>query len=399
MDDSNKIPGKELKDRMNRFRAQMDQDNPEWELAVFFGRINLLYFTGTIQDGMLFIPRVSEGIFWVRRSYERAIHESHFPRIRPMGGFREAATASGTVPGTAYMETEVVPIALSRRFRKYFPVREVRPLDAQIAKVRAVKSSYELSCMEQAGNIHRRVLEDYVPEILSDGMSEAEFGGELFSVMVQEGHHGIVRFGMFGTEIVLGQIGFGESSVYPTCFDGPGGCYGMGPAVPLLGSHERKLRRGDLVFVDTACGVNGYHTDKTMTYMFGKALPDDVIEVHQRCVEIQDEMASLLKPGVAPSRIYATIMEGLSPEFLRNFMGFGERRANFLGHGVGLVVDEMPVIAAGFDEPLEQGMVLALEPKKGISGIGMVGTENTFVVTSNGGRSLTGKHPGLIPVY
>ena len=91
-------------------------------------------------------------------------------------------------------------------------------------------------------------------------------------------------------------------------------------------------------------------------------------------------------------------MGSLDPEFLENFMGFGNRRVNFLGHGVGLQIDETPVIAEGFDEPLVEGMVLALEPKKGIPGMGMVGSENTFLVTPNGGRSLTGNHPGLILV-
>jgi Xaa-Pro aminopeptidase len=91
-------------------------------------------------------------------------------------------------------------------------------------------------------------------------------------------------------------------------------------------------------------------------------------------------------------------MEDLAPEFLENFMGYGKRRANFLGHGVGLVVDEPPVIAPGFDDLLEEGMTIALEPKKGIPGIGMVGIENTFLVTRQGGRSLTGDSPGLLLV-
>ena len=86
--------------------------------------------------------------------------------------------------------------------------------------------------------------------------------------MVREGHHGIVRFGMSGAEIMLGLIGFGESSLYPTYLDSPGGNAGMSPAVPLLGSRERKLRKGDLIFCDIGCGYHGYHTDKTMTYRF-----------------------------------------------------------------------------------------------------------------------------------
>jgi Xaa-Pro aminopeptidase len=173
----------------------------------------------------------------------------------------------------------------------------------------------------------------------------------------------------------------------------------MSPAAPILGSRDRKLKSGDLVFIDNACGVDGYQTDKTMTYMFGRSLPGEAIAIHERCLSLQDEMAALLKPGNIPSEIFKAVMESVEPGFLNNFMGFGSRRAQFLGHGVGLQVDELPVIAPGFDDPLQEGMVLALEPKKGIREIGMVGTENTYIVTRSGGRSITGNSRGLIPVY
>ena len=95
--------------------------------------------------------------------------------------------------------------------------------------------------MRRAGKIHEHVLEDLVPNILVEGMSEAQLAAELFKIMISEGHHGLTRFGMFDTEMFLGQLGFGESSIYPTYFNGPGGNYGMSPAVPLIGSRERKL--------------------------------------------------------------------------------------------------------------------------------------------------------------
>ena len=82
---------------------------------------------------------------------------------------------------------------------------------------------------------------------------------------------------MFNVDIAVGQLGFGDNSIYPTSFDGPGGCLGIGPAAPVLGSRDRKLRKGDLVFVDIGFAVDGYHTDKTMVYMFGRPLPDEVI--------------------------------------------------------------------------------------------------------------------------
>ena len=393
-----KTPASELRDRMERFRLRMERDHPTWEFAAIFGRANQFYLTGTMQDGVLLIPRDREAVLWVRRSLERALDESFFPDIRPMRSYRDAAAGMGACPGVIHVETEVVPLALLERFQKHFPFREVKPLDAGAAMVRAKKSAYELAIMERAGRIHRRVLEDAVPGMLREGMSEAELGGEVFSRMVREGHQGITRFGMFGTEMVLGQFGFGENSLYPTGFDGPGGCRGMAPGAPVLGSRDRTLRSGDLVFVDCGCGVQGYHTDKTVTYMFRGPVSEEAVEAHYRCVEVQDETASMLRPGVMPSEIYETILGGLDPAFLENFMGYGNRRVQFLGHGIGLAVDEAPAIARGFDEPLEEGMVFAIEPKKGVRGVGMVGIENTFVVTRGGGRCITGKNAGLVPV-
>lgn len=393
-----KVPLGELESRMTRFRARMDLASPDWEIAVILERINLYYFTGTIQDGMLVIPRNKDAVFWVRRSYERALAESLFPCIHKMKSYRDAATSMGPLPKTVYMETSFVTLSQLQRLQKYFPFMDIRPVDEQVAAVRSVKSAYELSLMEHAGEIHRHVLEDCVPSLLKEGMNEVELASDLYSLMVREGHQGIIRFGMFN-EMVLGQIGFGTSSISPTCVNTPGGIYGLHPSVPLMGCRERKLKKGDLVIIDIGCGYNGYQTDKTQTYMFGKPIPEDAIRIHYQCVDIQDQIAACLKPEAIPSEIYTSVMDGLDPKFLENFMGFGDNTVNFLGHGIGLWIDETPVIAQGFDEPLQEGMVFAIEPKKGIRDVGLVGIENTFIVTPQGGRSITGKNRGLIPVY
>jgi Xaa-Pro dipeptidase len=389
----------ELENRMARFRARMDAACPEWEMVALFSKINQYYFTGTMQEGVLLISRQDEAVYWVRKSYERALAESLFSDIRPMNSYRDAARNMGRLPAAVYLETEKVPLAQYQRFLKHFPFSEVRPVDLQVAAVRAIKSPYELALMERSGEVHRRILEERVPEVLREGMSEAELAAEMYPVMVAEGHHGVARFGMFQSEMAGGLFCFGESSLYPTSFDGPGGNFGMHPAVPLVGSRERTLSKGDLVFVDIGCGVEGYHTDKTLTYMFGGPPSAELRAVQEQCVAIEKQVAELLRPGAVPSQIYNAVMEGLNPDFLRNFMGFGTRQARFLGHGIGLLIDELPVIARGFDEPVEENMVFAVEPKKGIEKVGMVGTENTFVVTKVGGRSITGNHPGLMVVY
>jgi Xaa-Pro aminopeptidase len=393
-----KVPLTELKDRLRRFRARMDKTQPGWELAAITGKVPLYYFTGTMQDSLLLIPQDGDAVLWVRQSYERAADESFFPDLRKMKSYRDVAAGMGKIPREVFLETDLVPIAQLQRMQKHLLFTDVKPVDAEVSAVRAKKSPYELSLMERAGKIHCHVLEDCVPGMLAEGIDEVTFGCDLYSLMVKEGHQGIIRFGGFN-EMMLGQIGFGTSSICPICVDTPGGVSGMHPAVPQMGSRDRKLRKGDLVVIDIGCGYKGYQTDKTLSYMFGRPIPDAAIQEHFRCVEIQDTMASMLKPGAIPSEIYRTIMAGIEPSFLTNLMGFGDRRVKFLGHGVGLWIDETPVIAEGFNEPLEEGMVFALEPKKGIPDVGLVGIENTFVVTPQGGWSLTGKSRGLIEVY
>lgn len=393
-----KVPLTELKSRMTKFRTQMDKANPEWKLAAIFSKINLYYFTGTMQEGMLLIPRNSEAVLWVRRSYERAKDESLFEQIMPMDGFRDAASSVPVLPGEIYLETEFIPIAFLKRFQKYFPIDNVCSLEPVVSMIRSVKSDYELQIMIKSGELHRRLLEEIVPQLLCEGMSEVDLAGRLYEQMLQLGHHGVARFGMFDTEMAIGHIAFGESSLYPTSFNGPGGNYGMSAAVPLVGSRTRKLKKGDLVFIDIGFGVDGYHTDKTLNYIFDDKPEGEMLHEHNKCLDIQEKLARQLLPGKIPAQIYEETLSGLSPDFIQNFMGFGNRQVKFLGHGIGLVIDEYPVIAKGFNEPLVENMVLALEPKKGIAGKGMVGIENTFIVTPQGGECITGHSRGLVVV-
>ncbi len=207
-------------------------------------------------------------------------------------------------------------------------------------------------------------------------------------------------FSRFEIEMSAGQFSFGAAnSLYPTNFDGPGGNRGNCPAAPLSGNPEKKLSKGDLVFVDTGFGFKGYHSDKTQLYCFGAEPPDEAAEAHRACLQIERQLAARLRPGEIPSKIYAETMAALDEKFLENFMGFGSNRVKFLGHGVGLHIDELPVIAAGFDAPLEENMVIALEPKKGVPGFGTVGVEDTYAVTKNGGRCLTGGSGDILTVY
>ena len=388
----------EIKDRIGKLYAEM-KNRDGWDYVFITDKLNQYYFTGTMQDGLFVLLSDGGYCYFVRRSFERAKLECLIgENLYPMASYRDAAAIIGKNTGKIYIEAEILPYAALERMGKYFDMANTMPADKIIQKIRAVKSPYELSCMEESGRQHKTILEDIVPGLLREGMSETELTAEIYLELIKLGYHGVTRFGNPQTESMLGQLGFGTNSIYPACFDGPGGMKGLGPAVPIIGDRSRLLKKGDLVFVDIGCGVNGYHTDRTQIYMFRQNPPEYAVAARKKCMAIQKAAAALLKPGNIPGEIYKSVIGGLEPEFLSGFMGVGSERVKFLGHGVGLQIDEYPVIADKFNEPLAENMTLAIEPKRSIENFGIVGVEDTYVITKDGGRCLTRGEKEIIVV-
>ncbi len=392
---------KELQNRVSYFIKIMDENHPGWGVAIIVSKVNQYYFLGTMQDAVLFIKSTGDMFYFVRKSYWRAQKESPLFDsifIKEYNSYRDAAAVLGRELGDVFIESEIMTQALYQRLAKHFDFSRTFSMDKVLLAQRAVKSDYELGLMEESGRRHNRLLTEIVPGLLKEGISEAELAGKLYAEMIKLGHQGVSRFMMFQTEMGIGHVTFGESSLYPTSFDGPGGAYGMSPAVPLVGSPTRLLKRGDLVFVDIAFGFYGYHTDKTQVYVFGDTPTADTVSAHRCCIEIQAKVAEMLKPDFTPTQVYTQVTKTLTKEEKDLLGGFEDSKVKFLGHGIGLYVDEYPVIAQGFDNPLQNNMVLAVEPKMGLAGIGMVGVEETYVVTPTGGRCITGGSRDIIIV-
>jgi Xaa-Pro aminopeptidase len=389
----------ELEQRRSRFIALMNQSFPGWDTAVILENVNQYYFTGTIQNGMLLIHKDGSYLYGVRRSYERARAESPLTEIMPMTSYRDMAGKTGGNLGNTCLEGDTASLAVLERLTKNFKTASIHFLDPVIRRARSVKSPYEIYWLKRSGEQHRALLEERVPALLREGMTEADLMGEIFRQLYGMGYSGIPRFHQSQVELTAGQIGFGTNSLIPSSFDGPGGGLGSSPSSLLAEGGGRKLKPGDLVFADVAFGLKGYFTDKTQVCLFGASLPEEIAEAQQFCLDLLNKAATRLKPGEIPSQIYSDITDSLSEKEQNCFMGVDNRhRVKFLGHGTGLNIDEFPVIARGFDEPLEENMVVALEPKKGIPGAGMVGVEETFIVTPQGGQCVTGGGRGVIRV-
>lgn len=387
----------ELKFRWHRCRTLLRKHLPGAGGIIVFSRINIYYLTGTSGKGLLWLPLEGEPVLLCRRGLERARLESPLPRILPYRSFSEIeglCREAGSPLSTCFaLEMNGLSWALGQSFSKYLGSHSMVGGDLVMSMTRAKKSAMELSLMREAGARHHRCLTELLPPLLSVEMTELDISHTLSSLFYQEGHQGILRMENYGEEVFLGHISAGDSGNYPSVFNGPLGLRGVHQAVPHMGSAGKRWSWGEPLTIDNGFSLEGYQTDKTQVYWLGEpdTIPAGVRTAHEFCIEMQCWLADNLKTGARPSRLWDHCRTWADRGgFSEGFMGLGANKVHFVGHGIGLAIDEYPVIAKGFDQPLETGMVLALEPKIGIPGVGMVGVENTFEVTPEGGRSITG---------
>ncbi|MGN0008803.1 MAG: M24 family metallopeptidase [Desulfovibrionaceae bacterium] len=401
------LPHEELALRLEACRGWCARLAPEAGGMLVFSRLNIYYLTGTLAEGALWLPLSGAPLLLARRGAARCRLESPSIQCRVMRNMRDipAACAEAGMPLASVLAVDMAALSWAAGERLHAAMRAAScrmvPGDGIFAQCRARKTPWELEKMRLAGARHHHAVHDLLPRRIHAGMSEYEIGREIFRILFSLGHCGLNRMGAHGEEVFLGHVAAGANGNYPSHFNGPLGLKGIHPATPFMGDPDTVWQPGTPLAVDVGFTLEGYHTDKTQCYWAGPShsIPDAVRRAHDDCVDIQRRAAEALRDGAIPSAIWREA-EALAAArgWEAGFMGLGGNKVPFLGHGIGLVIDEWPVLARRFDAPLESGMVLAIEPKIGIPGVGMVGVENTFVVTPHGGESLTGMEDELICV-
>lgn len=346
---------------------------------------DVVYFSGTFQNAYLYIPKESEPIFMVRRNIQRARECSPLRRIVPLtkpSRLSELLREEGyQVPGRLGLEMDVLPAQQYLRLQGQFPSSELMDCSAAVRQLRAVKSPYELGLLKDAADLMDRVFTG-VPKLLEEGITELELAGRIEGLARREGHQGVVRVRGFNTDFHYGCLLTGDHGGVASYFDGPLGGPGLNPAFPF-GVGHRILARDEPIMVDYVGSKEGYVVDMTRLFVLGN-LPGHLERAHQVAIQIQDAVAELACPGVSGARLYELALSmAHEAQLHNNFMGCGDQ-VSFVAHGVGLELDELPLLARGVKTILKEGMVLALEPKFIFPGEGAVGIENTFVVTENG---------------
>ena len=394
----------ELGLRHERCRWALAGVAPESGGLLVLSRLNIYYLTGTYGAGVLWLPLEGDPVLLCRRGIERARLESPLPHILPFRSFRDLpgllAGVGSPLSAIAAAEMGGITWALGRTMAEHLAPAKLVPGDRALSLARAVKSPWELEIIRAAGADHNRAMRERLPALIHPGMTEREISHRAWEVLFASGHQGLLRMENYGEEVFLGHVSAGDSGNYPSVFNGPVGLRGEHPATPHMGSAKR-WERGEPLVCDFGFVRSGYHTDKTQVYFAGprEAIPERAAAAHEFCIEVQAWVAGQLRPGSVPSQLAEHCFAWAERAgWTEGFMALGGNKVRFIGHGIGLAIDEYPVIAKGFDAPLEEGMLLAVEPKIGIPGFGMVGVENTFEVLPGGGRCVTGEAYDIICV-
>jgi len=388
-------PKAELERRIFNLQKYLEKENIAG--ALILQRVDLFYFTGTIQQAHLYIPAEGDPVLMVRKSFERAKAESSIEKIlhleRPPDIPNILKANGHALPATLGLELDVLPTNMFFNYQGIFENLQIVDISHAVRLIRAVKSPYEIGIMRRAAELSDQVA-DWVPNILREGMTELELAGKVEAEARRLGHQGIVRMRLWGSEMFYGHLMSGAAGAVPSFLSSPTGGIGASPAV-AQGPGFKTIQRHEPVVVDYVFAYNGYLSDHARIFSLGY-LPAELKDAHAAMLEVQQMIKKLAKPGEKSGEIYNRALEKTKDlGYADHFMGIGDERVRFVGHGIGLEVDEYPFLAAGQPLELQAGMTIALEPKLIFPGKGVVGIENTHVVTDDGLEQL-GQFPDEI---
>ena len=377
-------PQSEIDQRIEKIRNRLEENNIGAALLV--QRADLLYFAGSVQEAHLYIPVDEEPIFMVFKSLDRAMAESSLSRIVPLASPRavpEFLDQYGyKVPPVIGMELDVLPANLFFSYQKVFEEKNLVDISHLIRLVRAIKSPYEIDLMRRAAERSDQVAA-CVPALLREGMTELELAGKVEAEARKRGHQGTVRMRYWGAEVFYGHLMAGPSGAVPSFPRSPTGGSGASPAV-AQGPGFRPIQRHEPVLVDYVFALNGYYSDHTRIFSIGEPA-DEMMAAHSAMLDVQALIKKEAKPGVKSGDIYELAIERTRTlGYDKYFMGVGDQRIRFVGHGIGVELDEYPFLASGQTLELQENMIVAVEPKLIFPGRGVVGIENTHRVTDNG---------------
>ena len=384
-----KVPASELKNRTLNIQKELLQNGIEGIFIV--QRVDLFYFSGTAQNGYMYIPAEGEPLLFIKQYFPRAKAESSIAHMVKIDSIKEIpgliTDHCGRLPAVLGCELDVVPVNDFNFYRSLFNVKTWVDGSPLILKIRRIKSAWEIAQMENTAQMTGRTFR-YMQEIIQPGLTEMEFAGLFETYARKLGHGARIRVRHYQTEGYPWHILSGQSGSLPGLLDSPASGAGTSPASPT-GAGHKKLCANEPIMVDLGSVLNGYHMDETRMFAIG-AMPDKAMRTCMAAIEIHDRILEAAKPGATLGDLFdCSLRLADKLGFADAYLGAPGHQVRFIGHGIGLEIIEPYIIARNRSDQLEPGMTFALEPKFVHENEFTTGIESVFVVTETGSRLIT----------
>ena len=348
----------ELELKWRRIQQAMRQEEADGCLLTM--NMNLYYVSGQVFNGYFYLPAEGRPYWFVKRltvPETNQVHVIRKPEQMPEL-FRDLNLA---MPRKLLLEEDELSYNECIRLQHVFRAEATGNASALIRHIRMIKTPWEIEQMRISARRHEAVYRE-IPACYRPGMRDVELQIEIEKRMRMHGSLGYFRAFGSNMDIFMGSLLAGENAGEPSPFDfalGGKGIHASGP----LGANGTLLREGTTVMADMSGNYTAY--------------------------QIQARMERTAKPGVSCAELYRDALAMAGQEGLKDcFMGT-HLQAKFVGHGVGLEINELPVLTTRSKDILQPGMTFAFEPKFVLAGIGAVGIENTFLVTDSGVEKMT----------
>jgi Xaa-Pro dipeptidase len=378
------LPKNEPDSRIFRLKERLAKEAIDGVLFVY--PIDVYYFSGSRQNAALWVPADGSPTLLVRKSYTRAAQESPIGDVRPFPSSRELPAFLGERVKRIGLTFDVLPVQQYQFYTQLLPGREFVDISPVNRELRSIKSAWEMEQMRTSARILCNAFAA-VPAVLRPGMAELDLAAEFEYLLRTSGSEGYLRIRAFQQEIV-GIVSAGGNAALPGCFDGAVTGRGLSAASPFGPSNDA-IREGTPIIVDYGCIFNGYIVDMTRIFAIGRLDPE-LERAFDLSLRIQHWIMENMKPGSVCEELFAGAASMAEEAGLGDrFMGHPGEQARFVGHGVGLELDELPVLAQKFKTQIQAGQTVAVEPKFVFPRKGVVGIENTYAITDNGCERLT----------
>ncbi|UCF57638.1 MAG: aminopeptidase P family protein [Deltaproteobacteria bacterium] len=360
--------------------------------ALLFYSRDVLYYTGTAQPSYLVILR-QEYFLFVKSGYDFALNDASIPkdRIREERRLENIHREVFSKPQSSNRigtELDILTADQFKKFKKIFPGYEFVNVSPVVLEQRKRKDASEIDKIKEACEAidrgHSAVL-----TTLTEGTTELELAAAVENAHRLAGHEGIFFIRQPDFFMSRGPVSSG-----PNLFKISGVVYtitgvGLSPSVPA-GPSRRSISRGDLVIVDIPTLVNGYHADQTRSYVLGKA-NIQIETMYNHLKEIADYLIENVKPGMKCSDIYQMAVDKAQElEVTDPFLSFGRgRRSRMIGHGIGLELNEPPILSKYDHSGVSDGFVIALDMHMMDESVGVVKLEDVILITNSGNEILT----------